>query len=547
MAKTDELMVLTQRLREAEATLEAIRAGHVDAVVVEGSAGQLVYTLERADLPYRQFLEQMGEGAISLDADGKVLYCNSFFCALVGAERDAVLDAPFEQFLAAPSRASYREALSQPQPSRLAVNILAPDGRLAPIQLAITPNGEDGSRRYTVVVADLSERERLTEVTLGREAAEAASLAKDQFLAAVCHEMRSPLNAVLGWTHMLLEARAEHSAPTLRALEVIERNAKMQAKLIEDLLDVSRVVSGKLSLESSLVDLTEVARAAVASLLPQASAKGLSLLLRSGPSVWVQGDAQRLLQVLMNLVGNAYKFTPSEGSIEVSVTRVGGRAQVTVRDDGAGIDPALLPRIFQLFRQGSGRAGRRGGLGLGLSISKHLVELHEGSLSADSAGLGKGATFTLELPAAEAPELVPGEPSAPPPTLEGLRALLVDDEADTRELTARVLRKAGAEVVAVADAEAALARLDADRFDLIVSDLMMPGTSGWELARTVRTRHGTRMPLLAVTSLDGPEQRTRAHDAGFDAFVTKPLEVSSLARLQSGLFAHFRRVHASAR
>jgi PAS domain S-box-containing protein len=542
MAKADELMALTQRLREAEATLEAIRSGNVDALVVEGDAGQLVYTLERADLPYRQFLEQMNEGAVSLDADGHVLYCNAFFAGLVGAERDEVLGSSFEDVLDHGSLLSFREALEHAQPSRLGVNLVVGQGRRVPVQLAITPSGVDAGKRYTLVVSDLSERERLAEVTQGREAAEAASLAKDQFLAAVCHELRSPLNAVLGWTHMLLEARADLTPQTQRALEVIDRNARMQAKLIEDLLDVSRVVSGKLSLERSLVDVAEVARGAVASLLPQASAKGVSLLLRSSGSVWVQGDAQRLLQVLLNVLGNALKFTPAEGNIEVSVRLAGGRAQVVVKDDGAGIERALLPRVFQLFRQGTGRAGRRGGLGLGLSISRHLMELHEGSIAADSEGPGKGSTFTLELPAVAAPELAPSSDEASTPALSGLRALLVDDEADTRELTARVLRKAGAEVVAVADAAAALARLDADRFDLIVSDLMMPGTSGWELARVVRTRHGTRVPLLAVTSLDGPEQRTRAHEAGFDAFITKPLEESSLAGLRGGLFSTVRRV-----
>lgn len=495
-----------------------------------------MYALESADLPYRQFLEQMGEGALSIDPDRVVLYCNRFFAELVGVPRDQVLGTPFTRFIAPQSSETFSASLAQRELVRVSVTLRIPDGRHIPTQLALTSVGEGPLRRWTIVVTDLTERERMHALSLASEAAQAANLAKDQFLAAVGHELRSPLNAIMGWTQILLERRQKFEPQAQRALEVIERNAKMQAKLIEDLLDVSRVVSGKLHLERVRLDLCEIARSSVASLLPQVSARGIELRLQAGEALHVYGDAQRLQQVLLNLLGNASKFTPKGGIVEVAVQRVGTRARVTVSDTGQGIEPELLPRLFQLFRQGRQRSDRSAaGLGLGLSISKHLLDLHEGSIWAESDGPGRGATFVFELPLCERTDHEqPTRPTNATP-FRGLRALLVDDEEDTRELTARVLRNAGAEVVCVVDAASALARIDVERFDFIVSDLMMPGTTGWDLARTIRTRYGTRVPLLAVTSLSGSDEVARARAAGFDAFLTKPLEEQGLLRVGEGL------------
>lgn len=530
----DELTALRQRLAEAEATLDAIRNGRVDALVVEGSDGhQHVYTLESADLPYRQFLEHMAEGAVSLDADGTVLYCNRFFAELLGRPRERLLGTAFDTYLEAEARAEFRLALREGKSQRLGLEIAVGEARTVPVQLAITQTGSGDARRFTVVVTDLSERERVRELSAAREAAEAESLAKDNFLAAVGHDLRTPLNVVIGWTALLLKRRDSFDATTQRALETISRNAHLQSKLIEDLLDVSRIVSGKLRLERSEVDLSELARSVGSGLALAVADKSVTLTVHASGPIYVLGDAARLEQALNNLVGNAIKFTPAGGHVDVFVERDDSIARVRVRDTGRGVDPALLPRIFQLFRQVESLRSRESGLGLGLAITKHIIVQHEGQVWAESEGLGQGATFTMELPLHTRNQPSAGElgtPLSEAPSLVGLRVLVVDDDEDTRELIARSLRAYQAEVVSATGAAGALARLESEQFDVIVSDLMMPGTDGLELAREICERYGRNKLLIAVTGLSVAEAGERALAAGYHALFQKPIEPEALSR-----------------
>jgi PAS domain S-box-containing protein len=525
------------RFDEAEATLEAIRSGRVDAVVVEGSEGHQVYALESADLPYRQFLEQMAEGALSLDSTSAILYCNRFFMDLMEQPLESLLGTCFEELIAPARLLAYRAALRADHAQRFGSALRLPNGLTIPVQLAITPVGSGDHRRYTVVITDLSERERLQELSAAREAVEAQSLAKDRFLAAIGHELRGPLNVMMGWARHLLEEHGQFPARALKALEAIERNARLQKRLIEDMVDVSRISSGKLQLTPEPLDLAELAHATVSAMRLSASECRLAVGIDAPEPVRVLGDAQRLEQTLQNLLGNAIKFTPPGGRIDVRVQRVDDVAWLAVSDTGRGIDPALRALVFQPFRQGEGdNTGRRGsGLGLGLAICKQIVELHGGHVKVDSPGLGCGSTFTVELPLLGERDSDSGRASGVEVSLAGKRVLVVDDHDEVRELIARTLARADAEVVSVAGAESALARLDAQPFDAVVSDLVMPGTDGWQLARRVRERFGAELPLIALSGSVGLLQTERLQASGFNACVAKPAHEAELIEVLASL------------
>jgi PAS domain S-box-containing protein len=372
--------------------------------------------------------------------------------------------------------------------------------------------------------------------------AEEASRAKDEFLATVSHELRTPLASILGWTRLLRRGGLAPEKQT-RALETLERNARAQTRLVEDLLDVSRIVSGKTRLNVESADLARIVESAVESIRPGADSRGIQLQASVVPCI-LAGDPERLHQVLWNLLSNAVKFTPRGGRVSVSMEARDRTATVTVSDTGQGIRPDFLPHVFERFRQADATATRaHGGLGLGLAIVRHLVELHGGTVSASSAGEGQGSLFTLRLPLPSALPLERTEEGTLPPqriSLAGLRLLVVDDEADTREMVASTLEAQGAEVVSVADAEEALRWLASNAADLLVSDVAMPRMDGCALIREIRrTGPGSarNIPAVALTAYARPEDRRRALDAGFQDYLTKPVEpevlvarVAALAR-----------------
>jgi CheY-like chemotaxis protein/anti-sigma regulatory factor (Ser/Thr protein kinase) len=364
---------------------------------------------------------------------------------------------------------------------------------------------------------------------------EAANRSKDDFLATLSHELRTPLTAMLGWTRMLRAARLSPEQAA-RALETIERNTLWQAKLIDDLLDVSRIISGKMQLERQPVDLVGVVGAALEALRRDAEAKGVALdiVLEPGAAV-VNGDPVRLAQVVANLVSNAIKFTPAGGRVAVELSRPSGQVVVNVRDTGAGIEAALLPHVFDRFRQGQGGRGA-GGLGLGLAIVRHIVTLHGGSVAAASEGPGRGSVFTVTLPlSAQTRGPLAGSvqriPRAARP-LEGVRVLAVDDHADARELVRVALTDRGAEVRTAASVSDALAALEDTDVDVLLSDLGMPGADGFALVAQLRERERTdgRPPLVAIalTAYASPHDRTQALAAGFDLHVAKPVDPDAL-------------------
>jgi PAS domain S-box-containing protein len=373
---------------------------------------------------------------------------------------------------------------------------------------------------------------------------EEADRAKDQFLATLSHELRTPLTAILGWTRMLRSGRLD-AAAQVTALETIERNTRLQTQLIEDLLDVSRIISGKLQLDRQPVELATVIEAAAQSLRSVADTKGvaLGLALEASGGI-VDGDPQRLQQVVLNLLSNAIKFTPSGGHIDVRLDHVGERARIVVSDTGQGIGPEVLPHVFDRFRQAdSTHTKQHSGLGLGLAIVRHLVALHGGTVRAESDGLNRGATFTIELPLAAS--LARGEASRRPatrrtddrssfdcpPVLEGLRIMVVDDEPDARRFVTRVFEECKAEVTAVGSAAEALAALPRVRPDVLVSDIGMPQTDGYELLRALRLRRpeeGGRIPALALTAYASAEDRRRAVAAGYQQHLAKPVDPADL-------------------
>jgi PAS domain S-box-containing protein len=372
--------------------------------------------------------------------------------------------------------------------------------------------------------------------------AEDASRAKDEFLATVSHELRTPLASILGWTRLLRRGGLAQEKQS-RALETLERNARAQTRLVEDLLDVSRIVSGKTRLNVETADLARIVESAVESIRPGADSRGIQLQASIQPCT-LSGDPERLQQVLWNLLSNAVKFTPRGGRVSVSMEVRERTATVTVSDTGQGIPQSFLPHVFERFRQADATATRvHGGLGLGLAIVRHLVELHGGTVTASSLGEGRGATFALRLPLGATVALEhPADEGLPVQLLNlaGLRLVVVDDEPDTREMVASTLEAHGAEVVPIADAEEALRWLTSNSADLLVSDVGMPRMDGCALIREIR-RSGpgsTRgMPAVALTAYARPEERRRALDAGFQDYLTKPVEpevlvarVAALAR-----------------
>jgi signal transduction histidine kinase/CheY-like chemotaxis protein len=383
------------------------------------------------------------------------------------------------------------------------------------------------------------ERERLAlEATRLYGEAEAANRAKDEFLATLSHELRTPLNAMLGWTAVLRQGSADR-AITTRALDAIERNTRIQAQLIDDLLDVSRIVTGKLRLELRVTRLRPVVEAALEATLATAAAKKVTVDLDLDPTVQVRGDPARLQQIVWNLMSNAVKFTPAGGRVAVALTSVGAFAQLVVRDTGVGISPATVPYLFDRFHQATAGASRGQGLGLGLAIVRQLVDLHGGTVTASSDGEGMGATFRVMLPLASSDRVGVGRgevdrdhaaPDERRPVLAGARIVVVEDDADARELLRTYLTRSGAVVATAGDAATAMSLLAQESFDLILSDIGLPGEDGHALIRRVRglAAPNAGIPAVAVTAYARADDRDLALAAGFQVHVAKPVKPAEL-------------------
>jgi signal transduction histidine kinase/CheY-like chemotaxis protein len=403
-------------------------------------------------------------------------------------------------------------------------------------------------RQYHIRDAQI-ERERLLESErIARAEAERANRVKDEFLATLSHELRTPLNAILGWAQVLRRRLNGPASEIGSGLEVIERNARLQAQLIEDLLDMSRITSGKLRLEMHHVDPAAVIDAAIESIRPAAAARDVRIASMIEPAGPVLGDASRLQQVLWNLLSNAVKFTPRDGTVSVSLRRSDGQIEFSVSDTGQGIAPQFLPHVFERFRQADGSTTRKhGGLGLGLAIVKHLIDLHGGTVRAESAGEGRGATFTVSLPLAPVNEHAALEITQVPVArdnaigcegtdLTGVKVLVVDDDDDARSFVSRLLTECKALVVTAPSGSAALELMPQFQPNVLVSDIGMPEMDGYEFIRKVRAQtDAAALPAAALTAFARSEDRRRALLAGYQSHLAKPVEPAELVAVIASL------------
>ena len=396
----------------------------------------------------------------------------------------------------------------------------------------------DNARLYEV-----AQKARETAEEAAAQAEESSRL-KEEFLATISHELRTPLNAILGWSRMLRSGKMDHEATT-KALDTIERNARAQAQLIEDLLDVSRIVTGKLRMDVRPVDPVTFTEAAIDAVQPAAEAKGVRIVkVMDTGAVSVPGDPVRLQQMVWNLLSNAVKFTPRGGKVQIQLERVNSHVEIAVRDNGQGIPPEFLPHVFDRFRQADQAVSRQhGGMGLGLSIVRHLVEMHGGSVTAASPGKDQGATFTLRLPVSPVYQVDHDEGRIHPAAqrllmplddadrLDDIKILVVDDEDDTRELLRAGLSQSGASVTVTSSAQEALQSLTSEKPDVVISDIGMPDVDGYELIRRVRAlsdERGGKVPAVALTAYARFEDRLKALRAGYEMHVPKPVELTEL-------------------
>jgi PAS domain S-box-containing protein len=516
-------------------------------------------SLSAAHERFRVAVEAAPNAMAMVDEHGRILLVNTQTERLFGYSRDELIGGPVERLV--PDRfhsthPGYRIGFfEQPQARAMGAGRdlfgRRKDGTEFPVEIGLNPIQTDDGMRVLSSIVDITERKRAEQERMrlleserqARGEAERASQMKDDFLATLSHELRTPLSAVLGWAQVLRRGTPDPEG-LAEGLEVIERNARAQAQIIEDLLDMSRIISGRLRLDVQMVTLADVVEQALRTVQPAADARGIHLQRVLDPNAGpVRGDPARLQQVVWNLLSNAIKFTPRGGRVQVALQSVNSHVEISVSDTGQGIAPEFLPSVFERFRQADQSTTRRhGGVGLGLALVKQFVELHGGSVRVKSAGLGAGSTFVVQLPLAvvhdkrRAGDAHPRQPKATALSrsgisLEGVRVLVVDDEPDARDLIRRLLEDNDAMVSTTGSAAEALEVLD--RFDphVLVSDIGMPGRDGYDLIHEVRLRgraRGGAVPAIALTAFARSEDRTRALLAGYQMHVAKPVEPTEL-------------------
>ena len=503
--------------------------------------------------------DSISDGVGLLDRAGNFLRCNRALTQL--------LEKPIEEILGGSQQTLMEKCLGYAETSPFTRVQSTRQREIQEVQLGdrwflitVDPvfDVQGGFTGAVYLLTDITARQRaeaeriqlLNREQKARAEAEAANRVKDEFLATLSHELRSPLNAMLGWTR-LLNTRKFDEATTARAMETIERNARAQAQLVEDLLDVSRIIQGKLRLNIRPIELKAIIEAALETAGPAAEAKEISLQSVLDPaSGCVAGDSDRLQQIIWNLLSNAIKFTPKGGQVQVRLERVHSHVEIIVSDTGQGISPDFVPYVFDRFRQADSSITRSySGLGLGLAIVRHLVELHGGTVDAYSAGSGQGSTFTIKLP------LIPvrvedrstehihrtigsGASFSNPPSLKGVRVLIVDDEADARNYLLAVLEQCEAEAFAATSAQEAVELLLAKKPDVLISDIGMPGEDGYSLIHRIRAmsaEQGGLIPAVALTAYARAEDRTKIIAAGFQIHIPKPVEPAELATVVASL------------
>jgi PAS domain S-box-containing protein len=526
-------------------------------------------TIREAQQRFRLLLENITDYAIfMIDTEGRVASWNSGAEHTLGYSSNEILGQPAAQLFVAESAGEdvlareMKEAQTMGRATSTGWRARKNGERLYVEGVLSAVHDDDGRLLgYAKLMRDITEKRRieaerehlLQSERTARGLAEHANRMKDEFLATLGHELRTPLNAILGWSQVLRRVGAGN-AELGEGLKVIERNARAQAQIIEDLLDMSSIISGKVRLEMRMVDLATVVEASVNGVRPAAETKGIELKVVLDPSLGpVRGDPNRLQQVFWNLLTNAVKFTPRAGRVQVWVGRVDSHMEVSVTDSGEGIDTAFLPYVFERFRQADASLSRRhGGLGLGLSIVKQLVELHGGSVNVTSKGTGLGSTFTVKLPAMALDADLRGngirqlgsrspseqtDTQLPHMSLEGVRVLVVDDEPDTRSLIERLLQDCEATVTTASSASEALEHVVRDAPDILLSDIGMPKEDGYSLMRRVRSLSSqvSQIPAIALTAYARAEDRAKALQAGYQVHLSKPVEPGKLIAMVASL------------
>lgn len=531
---------LRRRLEEAEEALRAIHAGEVDAVLIEAEREQ-VYTLETPDNPYRLLVAQVPHAAVTLTVDGSIISCNRRFADLLHRPPASLCGQPIRDFVAPDSHATLEALLRDGRTVEVqdTVTVLRGDGKLASACLGVRALRE-GARGLCLMVTDLTEQRHYEELQRAQQALRDADRKKDEFVATLAHELRNPLAPIRNAVQIL-----KTKGPPIPELQwaqgVIDRQVQLMARLLEDLLDVSRISRNKLELRTERVDLAAVLEAAVETSRPviEAGRHELTVTLPPEP-IRLEADPVRLAQVFANLLNNAAKYSEEGGRIRLSAERQGSDVIVSVKDNGIGMAAEMLPRIFEIFSQEKPTLVRsQGGLGIGLSLVKGLVELHGGSVEARSGGPGQGSEFVVRLPVAvETPIREPARPGEDDGQLPvpKRRVLIVDDNRDSADTLAMLLKVMGHEVGTTYDGEQGVEAAEALRPDVGLLDIGMPGLNGYDACRRIREQPwGQGMFLIALTGWDQEEDRRRTEEAGFNHHIVKPVDPDVLMKLLASL------------
>ena len=537
-----EIAELRLRLEEAEETIRAIRSGAVDAVVVEEPHGPRVYTLQTADRPYRLLVEEMQQGAVTLSNDGSIAYCNRRFADLVGRPLERLMGIAFRDFIPIDAQTFYENLLQQGRAgfSQGESHVRTADGALVPVFLTLNALPPDCGAAVGLLVTDLTTQRHHEKLNALLEALKESDHHKNEFLAMLAHELRNPLAPLRSALQIL--RRTEGNGEAVRsASEMMERQIGQLVRLVDDLLDVSRISRGKIELRRERVELAPVIHNAIETIraVIESARHELTVILPPQP-LYLHADAARLIQVFGNLLNNSSKYSEPQGHISLTAERQGNDAVVSVKDAGVGIPPNMLSKIFEMFTQIDTSLERaRGGLGIGLTLVKRLVEMHGGSVSALSEGPGRGSEFVVRLPIMlETPKVPqPPEPAVIESTSATLRRILVvDDNLDSATMLAMLLTLTGHETHTAHDGLAAVEAAATFKPDVVLLDIGLPKLNGYEAARKIRQQPlGKGMVLVALTGWGQEEDRRKSREAGFDGHMVKPVELDALMQLLAEL------------
>jgi PAS domain S-box-containing protein len=535
-----EIARLHNTLREAQETLEAIRSGEVDAVVVSGAKGNQIYSLTGAEQPYRIYVERMQEGAVTVSADALILYCNQKFADMMQVPLERVIGSQLTSHLNAEAwrkiSGVLKDGLNDVVKHECALQ--RADGSTIPANLTANRLPQQDQNILCLVVTDLTQQKKHEELRMAKDLAEKASLAKDDFLAALSHELRTPLTPVL-MTAIALEQNAAVPEEVRESLGLIRRNVELEARLIDDLLDLTRIAKGKMELHLRKMDFHTMIHNAMEICRSEFSSKSQTITLDlDAKQHQTEGDSVRIQQAMWNLIRNAVKFTGDHGLITIRTRNSApGKILLEVEDTGIGFLPGSAEKLFQAFEQGGRQITRQfGGLGLGLVITRSIIEAHGGTVSAVSKGIGKGATFAFEIPLRNG-QAVAVEKSAPPigqpQKISKKRILLVEDHKDTRTSLEFLLQKINHEVKSASSAKEALKLAAQFKFDLVISDIGLPDQSGLELMRQLKNNYN--LVGIGLSGYGMEEDIFKGQDAGFVQYLTKPIRFDQLKQAMTNL------------